>query len=132
MSATAFAAEAATLVLAPSDRAPGHARRFLSDQYRELGIADDFVGQLVVTELVTNAYKHVGIGHIVVRVFPDEANTLVYVEVWDEGPGLPVVRPECHDATCGRGLPLVIELVQEWGVRPLYETGKIVWVRWAL
>ncbi|MFD0901496.1 ATP-binding protein [Actinomadura sediminis] len=128
----AFAAEAATLVLAPSDRAPGHARRFLSDQYRALGIEDDFAGRLVVTELVTNAYKHVGVGHIVVRIFPDEAKTFVCVEVWDEGAAFPIVRPESLDSTCGRGLPLVIELVQEWGVRPLYETGKIVWVRWAL
>lgn len=132
MSATAFAAETPTLVLTPSDRAPGHARRFLSDQYRTLEIADDFAGRLVVTELVTNAYKHVGIGHIVVRVFPDEAKSFVYVEVWDEGAALPVIRPESLDATCGRGLPLVVELVQEWGVRPLYEAGKVVWVRWAL
>ncbi|MBE1533675.1 two-component sensor histidine kinase [Actinomadura algeriensis] len=82
--------------------------------------------------MVTNSYKHVGFGHIVVRIFPDEAGAFVYVEVWDEGDALPVVRPEDHGATGGRGLPLIIELVQAWGVRPLYETGKVVWVRCAL
>ncbi|QFG22076.1 ATP-binding protein [Actinomadura sp. WMMB 499] len=132
MSAVALAPETPTLVLAPSDRAPAQARRFLVEQFRSLGIADDFVGRLVVTELVTNAYKHVGVGHIVVRIFPDEPKRNVCVEVWDEGAALPVVRPEDHDATSGRGLPLITELVQEWGVRPLYETGKVVWVRCAL
>ena len=77
-------------------------------------------------------YKHVGFGHIVVRIIPDEARSFVYVEVWDEGDALPVVRPEDHGATGGRGLPLIIELVRAWGVRPLFETGKVVWVRWAL
>ncbi|RSN60288.1 ATP-binding protein [Actinomadura sp. WAC 06369] len=132
MSVGGLAPETPTLVLAPSDRAPAHARRFLVEQFRALGVADDFVGRLVVTELVTNAYKHVGIGHIVVRIFPDERKHTVCVEVWDEGAGLPIVRPENHDATSGRGLPLIIELVQSWGVRPLYETGKVVWVRCVL
>ncbi|MFV2172099.1 hypothetical protein ACFHW2_06755 [Actinomadura sp. LOL_016] len=81
MSAVALAPETPTLVLTPSDRAPSHARRFLVEQFRSLGIVDDFVGRLVVTELVTNAYKHVGIGHIVVRIFPDESKTSVCVEV---------------------------------------------------
>ncbi|MBE1533374.1 ATP-binding protein [Actinomadura algeriensis] len=132
MSAVALAPETPTLVLAPTDRAPAEARRFLVEQFRALGIADDFVGRLVVTELVTNAYKHVRVGHIVVRVFPDEAKRAVCVEVWDEGAALPVVRPEDGEAEGGRGLPLIIELVQAWGVRPLFEPGKVVWVRCAL
>ncbi|WP_026403079.1 ATP-binding protein [Actinomadura rifamycini] len=132
MSTVALAPETPTLVLPPSDRAPALARRFLVEQFGQLDIRDDFAGRLVVTELVTNSYKHVGFGHIVVRIFPNETKTSVCVEVWDEGAALPVVRPENDHAEGGRGLPLVIELVQEWGVRPLYETGKVVWVRWAL
>ncbi|GGV17314.1 hypothetical protein GCM10010182_43010 [Actinomadura cremea] len=127
MPVVAFAPETPTLVLTPSDRAPAQARRFVSEQFRELGIADDFVGRLVVTELVTNVHKHVGIGFIVVRIVLDEPEQSVRLEVWDEGDALPVVRPENHDATSGRGLPLIIELVRAWGVRPLCETGKIVW-----
>ncbi|MFV2172766.1 ATP-binding protein [Actinomadura sp. LOL_011] len=92
-----------------------------------MGITDDFVGRLVVTELVTNVHKHVGIGFVVVRIVLDEPEQPVRLEVWDEGDALPVVRPENHDAAGGRGLPLIIELVRAWGVRPLYETGKIVW-----
>lgn len=57
----------------------------------------------MVTELVTNSYKHVGFGHIVVRIFPDEAGAFVYVEVWDEGDALPVVRPEDTARRAGAG-----------------------------
>ncbi|QXJ23981.1 ATP-binding protein [Actinomadura graeca] len=96
-----------------------------------MGVADDYVGRLVVTELVTNSYKHVGLGHIVVRVVCEERGGVVRIEVWDEGGGLPVVRPADDQAVSGRGLPLVIALVQEWGVRPLLEEGKVVWVRYA-
>ncbi|WP_051713261.1 ATP-binding protein [Spirillospora albida] len=125
----ALAPEAPALVLEPNDRAPGHARRFLVERFRELGIEDDFVGRLVVTELVTNAFKHVGFGHIVVRIFPDGRDDLVTIEVWNQGTGHPVVRPEDADAICGRGLAMMTRLVHDWGVRPLAEGGKIVWAR---
>jgi anti-sigma regulatory factor (Ser/Thr protein kinase) len=124
-----LAHEAPALVLEPSDQAPSLARRYLVERFRELGHTDDFVGRLVVTELVTNAYKHVGFGHIVVRVLPDERDGLTLIEVWDEAAALPVVRSEDHFALNGRGLLLMTELVHDWGVRPLNEEGKIVWAR---
>ncbi|MEU9021926.1 hypothetical protein [Actinomadura sp. NPDC048394] len=71
MGAGDFASGAPALVVGPSDQAPGRARRFLVERFRELGLGDDYVGRLVVTELVTNAYKHVGFGRIVVRVAPE-------------------------------------------------------------
>lgn len=117
------------LVLKPSDRAPARARRYLTERFRELGCDDDFVGRVVVSELVTNAYKHVGFGHIVVRVFADERDGLVVIEVGDDGPGLPVVREESAHLTCGRGLLLMVQLVRDWGVRTVDEGGKVVWAR---
>ncbi|TDD80778.1 ATP-binding protein [Actinomadura rubrisoli] len=131
MPAAALAPEVPTLVLAPSDQAPDHARRFLAERFRELGVANDYVGRIVVTELVTNAYKHVGVGHIVVRVLADERDGLVLIEVWDEGAEPPVIQPEDLGATSGRGLSLMVQLVHDWGVRPLNEEGKIVWARCA-
>ncbi|MEV4003411.1 ATP-binding protein [Actinomadura sp. NPDC049753] len=131
MPAVMLAPEAAPLVLQPSDEAPAKARRYLTGRFRELGHADDFVGRLVVTELVTNAYKHVGVGHIVVRIFPDVREALTVIEVWDESRALPVVQGESGDAEGGRGLLLLSELVHDWGVRPLNEEGKIVWARCA-
>ncbi|MFG2250239.1 ATP-binding protein [Spirillospora sp. NPDC048823] len=98
MPTAALAPETPALVLEPSDRAPAKARRYLTERFRELKIADDYIGRLVVTELVTNVHKHVGFGHIVIRVFPDEEADLVVIEVRDEGTGLPVVGPEDHDA----------------------------------
>lgn len=130
MSATALAPGARpTLVLDPGKEAPGLARRFLAECFRDLGIADDYVGRLVVTELVTNAYKHVGTGQIVVRIFEDERDGLVVVEVWDEGEGMLVVKDEDCDAVDGRGLLLIAQLAQDWGTRPTNEGGKIVWAK---
>lgn len=128
MCPTALAPETPTLVLDPNDHAPGLARRFLAARFAEWGIEDDYVGRLVVCELVTNSYRH-GEGPIVVRMFRDERDGLVVVEVWDGGEGLPVVRPENYAATSGRGLMLVAELVRAWGVRPLNEGGKVTWAK---
>jgi two-component sensor histidine kinase len=96
-----------------------------------LGLGDDFVGRVVVTELVTNAYKHVGVGRIIVRVLPDVRLNLTVIEVWDEGIALPVVRDESGDAEDGRGLLLMARLVHDWGVRRIGEEGKVVWARCA-
>ncbi|NKZ02498.1 ATP-binding protein [Actinomadura latina] len=131
MPAVLLAPEAPPLVLEPSDEAPAKARRYLTDRFREFGHADDFVGRLVVTELVTNSCKHVGIGHIVVRIVPDVREPLTVIEVWDQGTALPVVRDEDLGAMNGRGLLLMSELVHDWGVRPINEEGKIVWARCA-
>ncbi|WP_171064290.1 ATP-binding protein [Actinomadura soli] len=131
MPAALIAPESPALVLEPSERAPGRARRYLAERAREIGVADDYTARVVVTELVTNAYKHVGFGHIVVRVLPDGRDDLFVIEVWDEGEGRPVVRDEDQGATNGRGLLLVVQLVHDWGVRSLNEEGKVVWVRCA-
>ncbi|GAA1864521.1 hypothetical protein GCM10009736_34790 [Actinomadura bangladeshensis] len=70
-----------------------------------------------------------GRGQIVVRVFRDERDGLVVVEVWDAGEGRPQARPEDHAATSGRGLLLMAEIVHRWGVRPLNEGGKVTWAK---
>ncbi|MEU5988808.1 ATP-binding protein [Spirillospora sp. NPDC047418] len=129
MPAALLTPEAPPLVLEPSDRAPSLARRYLAERFRELGIADDFVGQVVVSELVTNAWQHVGTGHIVVQILADRRADLVRIEVWDEGAGHPVVQGEDDYAEGGRGLLLMEQLVHDWGVRPLNEEGKIIWAR---
>ncbi|TDE27868.1 ATP-binding protein [Actinomadura sp. 6K520] len=128
MPTTATASEVPTLVLEPTDQAPLLARRFLAERFREWGIADDYLGRLVVCELVTNAYLH-GEGPIIIRVFMDERDGGVIVEVWDAGEGRPVIGREDHAATSGRGLLLMSELVTDWGVRPLNEGGKVTWAK---
>ncbi|TYB48071.1 ATP-binding protein [Actinomadura chibensis] len=131
MPAVLVAPESPALVLEPCEHAPAKARRYLTERFAELGLADDFVGRVVVTELVTNAYKHVGGGRIVVRVLPDVRPNLTVIEVWDEGAALPVVRDESGDAEDGRGLLLMAQLVHDWGVRRIGGEGKVVWARCA-
>lgn len=131
MPVVAAAPERPALVLEPTDRAPAKARRYLTVRFAELGHADDFFGRLVVTELVTNSYKHVGVGQIIVRIFRDACEPLTVIEVQDEGAALPVVRDEDHGATSGRGLLLMAQLVHDWGVRPLDGEGKVTWARCA-
>ncbi|TDB85143.1 hypothetical protein E1264_22150 [Actinomadura sp. KC216] len=131
MPAVLLAPESPPLVLEPSDQAPAKARCYLTDRFRELGLADDFIGRLVVTELVTNSYKHVGVGRIVVRVFPDGCEPLTVIEVEDEGTVLPTIRDEDGDAESGRGLLLVAQMAHDWGARRLGEEGKLVWARCA-
>ncbi|WP_217919581.1 ATP-binding protein [Actinomadura sp. BRA 177] len=89
------------------------------------------MARLVVSELVTNAWRH-GEGQIILRVFRDTRADFAVLEVWDQGDGLPVVGPEDFEAVSGRGLLLVSQLAHDWGTRPITEGGKIVWARCAL
>ena len=128
MSPSAMAPEIPTLVLEATERSPRIARRFVAERFAEWGIADDYIARLVVCELVTNAWQH-GEGPIVVRLFLDEPSGQPVVEVWDSGEEWPMIRPENYAATSGRGLLLMAELVQAWGVRPLNDKGKITWAK---
>lgn len=107
------------------------ARDFVAALFLEWGSADDFMARLVVCELVTNAWRH-GQGQIILRVFRDVRDDLAVIEVWDQGDGLPVVGPENLEATSGRGLLLMSQVVDDWGTRPIAEGGKIIWAKCAL
>jgi anti-sigma regulatory factor (Ser/Thr protein kinase) len=130
MSAMALAPEGPrTLVLEATAEAPRIARRFLGACFAEWGIGDDYLGRLVVCELVTNAHRH-GEGPIVVRLYLDEGDGRPVVEVEDSGEGRPVVRPPDDRAPSGRGLLLVAGFLRGcWGVRPLSGGGKAVWAK---
>lgn len=117
-----------TLVVEPCERAPGRARKFVAARFREWGITDDGDALVVVSEFVTNALVH-GEGPIIVRVLRDERDGRPVVEVRDGGEGRPVMRPEDHEATSGRGLFMVSQLAAEWGTRPLPEGGKAAWAK---
>lgn len=81
---------------------------------------------LVVTELVNNAVVHAR-SRPRLRVANTESGLLV--EVYDDGPGVPVLTP-LSDAptTSGRGLALVEALSSSWGVTvDPGGTGKAVW-----
>lgn len=79
--------------------------------------------ELVVSELVTNATRACEQRcRMSLRL---DAGELI-VEVRDEGPGLPELRPLAPLAESGRGLALVHALAQRWSVQPDRRGGKTV------
>jgi anti-sigma regulatory factor (Ser/Thr protein kinase) len=81
------------------------------------------VAALLTTELATNSVLH---ARTDIDVEVSVSALQVRVEVSDAHPSLPVrIRPEDH-STFGRGLLLVDELSDDWGVAP-HGTGKGVW-----
>ncbi len=86
---------------------------------------DPDVGQLLITELVTNAVRHAGPGDVTVRARITAG--VVNVEVEDASPRSPggLVPPPWQQES-GRGLLLVEVLAERWGVDVLPD-GKRVW-----
>ena len=78
---------------------------------------------LLTSELVTNAVLH-GAGPVSVHVAWGEGK--LRVEVGDQAPELPVLRPLDAAAPNGRGLLFVDSLSSGWGVLA-GDTGKTVW-----
>jgi hypothetical protein len=92
----------------------------------------------VVSELVANAvnasadelgrplYRDGGILMIWVRLHA--RGPTILTEVWDQAPGVPVLRDADGKAESGRGLMMVRELSGAWGWYPLRrQPGKCVW-----
>lgn len=83
--------------------------------------------ELVVSELVTNAVLH---GRGSIEMYVNASDTVVRIEVCDQGGGQPRMLPveRSGPRLGGRGLRLVDQLVDTWGatVRP----GRtVVWVQ---
>ncbi|GHH70695.1 hypothetical protein GCM10018793_05130 [Streptomyces sulfonofaciens] len=93
-------------------------------------------GTLALTELVANVVRHVPGRHCTVRLLREPKG--LRVEVSDDSPVLPRVRPVPHPAEPGvgpddltedgRGLAVVAGTVDRWGVLPRVDgAGKTVW-----
>ncbi|MEU2432480.1 MULTISPECIES: ATP-binding protein [unclassified Streptomyces] len=96
--------------------------RTLVGQWGEPGSAE--VAELLVSELVTNALLHTEEGAVVTATV---APARLRVEVRDFTPGLPEPRVAvADDSANGRGLFLVENLADAWGVQA-YPAGKVVW-----
>lgn len=81
--------------------------------------------ELVVSELVTNALLHTATP-IDFSATVDEKG--LHLEVGDGSPSRPSERDNAALSGTGRGLALVHELTDQWGVRAAGE-GKVVWAR---
>jgi anti-sigma regulatory factor (Ser/Thr protein kinase) len=107
----------------------GAARRLVRKVAADAADVDDDIleaAELLVSELVSNAVMHAGTP-IDLMVSVSDGPELT-VNVSDGSPHQPVPRHYERTASTGRGLRLVEDLSDEWGVT-VRETGKTVWFR---
>jgi PAS domain S-box-containing protein len=88
---------------------------------------DDLVetAVLLVSEVVTNALLHAGTPIDVAAYLDDDG---LHVEVGDGSLHLPVRRRYASTAGTGRGLLMLEQMVDDWGVSQ-HQRGKTVWFR---
>jgi anti-sigma regulatory factor (Ser/Thr protein kinase) len=103
-------------------------RRFVASTLANWHLESDDVA-LLVSELATNAVLHAR-SEFEVRLAaqPDR----VRVEVSDGNSRLPSLAAVPADAYSGRGLLLVQELAEAWGVETAAQSGKTIWFEVAL
>lgn len=107
--------------------APTLAREFAALHTSELTKAARDIVELLVSEVVTNAYRH---GRPPVRVAISLSQQRIRVEVHDHGPAFepPVITQNDLDMTGGWGLAIVAGLSSSWGVTAKsWDLGKRVW-----
>ncbi|QNN51978.1 ATP-binding protein [Nocardioides mesophilus] len=117
-------AESFERTLPPLPSSVSEARRLFRDLLRG-AVVEELVDNVavVVSELVTNAMLHAGTPIVVVgRIVGDR----VRVEIADGSQHLPMPRRYAPTAGTGRGLMLIEQLVDSWGVEH-HATGKTVW-----
>lgn len=113
------------LRLPPNLESADAARRLVEGELRPAGVDEEtlFRVQLLATELVTNAVRHAGSPVELSVACRDDR---IRIEARDASPEVP--RPPCVDApTRHRGLLLVEDLSDEWGVDVQDGDGKVVW-----
>jgi serine phosphatase RsbU (regulator of sigma subunit) len=113
----------AELVLAAGLDAVPQARQFAKETLAGLPSETLDDAELLVAELVTNAFLHAG-PPVTLRVACDDQ--LVRLEVQDEGHNIPMLVTGRGESMTGRGLSLVSALSTGWGVEGA-PSGKIVW-----
>jgi anti-sigma regulatory factor (Ser/Thr protein kinase) len=91
----------------------------LSDQPSEIVEA----AELMTSELATNCVRH---AHSDFELAIHRSRDEIRVEVSDHGQGQPVMRSPTPREQSGRGLRIVQELAEDWGITPS-PNGKLVW-----
>ncbi|MFF8846530.1 SpoIIE family protein phosphatase [Streptomyces sp. NPDC015127] len=113
----------ATWELTAEATAPSKARRLTAEQLTAWGLDElAFTTELIVSELVTNAYRYAG-GPVTLRLIHHHR---LICEVTDPSSTSPHLRRARSTDEGGRGLLLVAQLTERWGTRHARE-GKTVW-----
>ena len=115
----------ATARFDPELRSATEARRFVEDELRLAGAGEDTLGhaQLLVTELVTNAARH---ARSAVDLTISGEDGRVRIEARDDSSAMPTA-PQVETQTRHRGLQLIEDLSEGWGVEVRGDDGKTVW-----
>lgn len=112
------------VTFANSRAAASGARHFATATARDWGLAPMIsVLALLVTELVTNAVLHADSAGVLSL---SEIEAGMRVDVADVSTTPPTLLAIDFTASSGRGLRLVDELADSWGV-DLHADGKVVW-----
>lgn len=103
-------------------------RRFVVTELGRLPAETLETVRLMVSELATNAVMY---GRTEFAVEVDHLTSRLIVSVTDSGAGSPEVQTRTTPTDLhGRGLFIVRELADEWGVTPAAgHKGKVVWFR---
>lgn len=114
-----------TVRLAGELRSAIEARRLVEDELGPAGAGEDTMlhTQLLITELVTNAARH---AHTSVEVTVTTAVGRVRIEAHDGSPTMPA-PPVVDTPTRHRGLHLIEDLSEGWGVEVHDAGGKVIW-----
>ena len=115
----------ATARFAPELRSANEARRFVEDELGPAGVGEDTLchAQLLVTELVTNAARHAQ-SPVDLTIAGEHGH--VRIEARDDSSAIPTA-PQVDTETRHRGLQLIEDLSEGWGVDVRGDDGKIVW-----
>ncbi|MGN9762017.1 SpoIIE family protein phosphatase [Streptomyces sp. SD31] len=113
----------ATWQLSAEPTAAGRARTLVRERLTEWGLEEfAFTTELVVSELVTNAYRYAG-GPVLLRLI---RNGHLICEVSDTSSTSPHLRQASGTDEGGRGLFLVAQLSERWGTR-YGRNRKTIW-----
>jgi anti-sigma regulatory factor (Ser/Thr protein kinase) len=115
----------AAIGLGPLPTSAARARRFVRSRLGEMAVPEPPLEDavLLTSELVSNALLHAGT-EIELRL--DSNGHRLRIEVYDHDSRPPVTAPVEVDATSGRGLFLVENLANDWGIDSRTD-GKAVW-----
>ncbi|MFF7599900.1 ATP-binding protein [Streptomyces mirabilis] len=87
------------------------------------GLVDE--AELVVTELATNVFKHVGEGSAATLILEPYAFG-IRMEIHDTSHKVPALAEAACTAECGRGLHLLAAMARDWGAVAT-ASGKVIW-----
>jgi anti-sigma regulatory factor (Ser/Thr protein kinase) len=128
----AVCAESSSRWFDADPRSIGEAREFVGRFFSlvdprpcDAGLSDD--ARLIVSELATNALRHVGQKfQVLVEVHRDGPSTWVRVAVRDQDPTPPTRCDPTSEAVSGRGLTIIDLRSDRWGHELLPDGHKIV------